>query len=254
MSIYDPFAHYYDADVGSFTEDIPLYREMARRTGSPILELMCGTGRMLLPLAEEGYELTGVDISPPMLALARAKLAAAGLEQRVTLIEGDVRTVALPAHHFALAFVAINSFMHLEKVKDQLSVLTNVHQALAQNGLFILDLFNPDPARLAQEDNRLILERDHELDGRRVLKFVASESDLATQSNYVTYIYDEMDALGQVTRRVMRFTMRWLYRYELEHLLARAGFMLRSVYGTYDLDDYTSESPRMIAVASPSRR
>lgn len=254
MNIYDPFARYYDADFGDYAEDVLLYREMARRTGDPILELMCGTGRVLLPLAEDGHRITGVDVSPAMLQIASDRLVAAGIEERVTLVQGDARSVELPASHFALAFVAINSFMHLNRVKDQFAVLAMAHRALAPDGLFILDLFNPDPVRLANEDNRLTLERQYTLDGRQVLKFVASDSDLASQTSRVTYLYDEQDETGQVTRRVMRFTMRWFYQYELEHLLARAGFMLRSVYGSYDLDQYTSESERLIAVASPTGR
>lgn len=254
MNTYDPFARYYDADFHDYTEDVLLYREMARRTGDPILELMCGTGRVLVPLAEDGYQITGVDSSPAMLQIARDKVAAANVSQWVSLIQADARTVDLPEQHFALAFVAINSFMHLPKVKDQFAVLATVQQALSRDGLLILDLFNPDPAHLAQEDNRLILERRYDLDGQHVVKFVTNESDLATQTSHVTYFYDEHAMTGQVMRRVMRFTMRWFYRYELEHLLARAGFILRSVYGSYDLTDYTSESERLIVVASPANR
>ncbi|GAB4424944.1 MAG: class I SAM-dependent methyltransferase [Chloroflexi bacterium OHK40] len=253
MNPYDPFARYYDADFRDYHEDLPFLREMARRTGGPILELMCGTGRVLLPLAEEGYAITGVDSSPAMLAIARNAVAAAGLGDRVTLIEGDVRDVALSADRFALAVVAVNSFMHLEEVRDQLAALANVRRALTRRGLLILDLFNPDPLTIAREDNRLVLDREYVLDGARVQKFVAIDSDAAAQISRVTYLYDETDGDGRVTRRTMRFTMRWFYRYELEHLLARAGFALRSLYGSYDLETFDSGSPRMIAVAAPAR-
>jgi len=83
------------------------------------------------------------------------------------------------------------------------------------------------------------------------VKFTASESDLATQTNILTYFYDELDAEGHVTRQLSRFTIRWFYRYEIEHLLARAGFQLQAIYGSYELDSYTSESPRLLVVASP---
>lgn len=254
MNLYDPFARYYDADFGGYAEDISLYSEMAKRTGSPVLELMCGTGRVLLPLAEEGYTLTGVDCSPAMLASARARLAESHLSHRVTLIEADVRTVALPANHFVLAFVAINSFMHLERVKDQCAVLENAKRALASHGLLILDLFNPDSMQLANDDNRMVLERSYVLDGRQVSKFVLTESDMATQTSHVRYFYDEVDAAGVMSRHIMQFTMRWFYRYELEHLLARTGFHLVSVYGSYDLEPYESRSERLIVVAQPVQR
>lgn len=253
MSNYDPFARYYDADFRDYHDDLPLYRELARRTGGPLLELMCGTGRVLLPLAEDGHALTGVDLSPAMLAIARAQLAEAGLVDRVSLIEGDVRDVALPAEHFALAFVAVNSFMHLESVRDQLACLSNVRRALTRRGLLVLDLFSPDPHELLREDSRLVLDRDYQLDGRHVQKFVAIDSDIAAQLSRVTYIYDETDGDGRLTRRTMCFNLRWLYRFELEHLLARAGFSLRNLYGSYDLDEYGAGSPRLIAVAGLAR-
>ncbi len=253
MNTYDPFARYYDADFRDYHDDVPFLRELARRSGGPILELMCGTGRVLLPLAEAGFTLTGVDVSPAMLAIARANLDAAGLADQVTLIEGDVRDLPLPESSFAMALVAVNSFMHLEEARDQLAALANARRALTRRGLLVIDLFNPDPLEIAREDNRLVLDREYELDGRHVQKFVAVDSDAAAQRSRVTYIYDESDSEGRVTRRTMRFTLRWLYRYELEHLLARAGFTLRNLYGSYELDEYGNGSPRLIAVASLSR-
>ncbi|OAN47399.1 methyltransferase type 12 [Chloroflexus islandicus] len=253
MNLYDPFARYYDADFRHFHDDVPFYREWARRTGDPILELMCGTGRVLVPLASAGYRLTGVDLSPAMLALASERLAAEGLADRVTLIEADVRGMVLPENHFPLAFVAVNSFMHLTTIEDQLAALAAVRRALTRKGTLIIDLFNPDPLAITREDGRMQLERSYELDGRYVQKFVVIESDAAEQISHVTFIYDETAADGALTRRTMQFTMRWLYRFELEHLLARAGFTLRAIYGNYDLEPYTAASPRLIAVASPRR-
>jgi SAM-dependent methyltransferase len=251
MSTYDPFARYYDADFHGYTEDVPFYCEMARRAAGPILELMCGTGRVLIPLAEAGHQITGVDISPAMLAIARQHLAEAGLA--ATLIAGDVRSVDLPAQGFSMAFVAVNSFMHLESVRDQLATLETARQALARRGSLVIDLFNPDPLEIAREDNRLVLDRSYILDGRQVQKFVAIDTDAAAQTSRVTYLYDETDDTFRVTRRTMRFTLRWFYRYEFEHLLARAGFTVRAIYGSYDLDEYVTGSPRLIVVASPTK-
>lgn len=251
MYTYDPFARYYDADFRDYIEDVPFYRELARRANGPILELMCGTGRVLIPLAEAGYTITGVDISPAMLAIARQRLEEVG--QQATLIEGDVRRVQLPAQTFGLAFVAVNSFMHLESVRDQIETLETVRHALKRRGTLILDLFNPDPTDIAREDNRLVLDRSYTLDGRQVQKFIAIDSDAATQTSHVTYLYDETDEEGRLQRRTMRFVMRWFYRYEIEHLLARAGFAVRAVYGSYDLDEYATGSPRMIVVAAPAK-
>lgn len=249
MSEFDAFVRFYDADYASVSDDLPFYRALARRTEGPILEVMCGSGRLLEPLARAGYRLTGVDISARMIAAARERLAAAGLLDQAELLEGDIRDAA-PVGPFGLAIVALNSFMHLTTTKAQLAALIRIREALRPGGLLALDLFNPDLHILAAHNGELVLDRTFTLaDGTPVQKFVAQQTDTATQLNYVTFIYDELDAEGRVRRSTLPFTMRWLYRYELEHLLARAGLELEAVYGSYELDDYTSEGALMLAVA-----
>src|SRR5258706_8214746 len=120
MSQFDAFARYYDADFGAFEDDIPFYRELARRCGGPILEPMCGNGRLLVSLARAGYRLTGVDVSPTLLELARARLAAAGLLGQVELQEAAIRQATL-ARPFSLAIVAANSPMDLAPIAGQLA-------------------------------------------------------------------------------------------------------------------------------------
>jgi SAM-dependent methyltransferase len=249
MSQFDAFARYYDADFGAFEDDIPFYRELARRCGGPILEPMCGSGRLLVSLARAGYRLTGVDISPTLLELAHDRLAANGLLGQVELLEADIRQVVLPGP-FSLAIVAVNSLMHLATIDDQLAALGQIHAALRPDGLLALDLFNPDLRALAGYNNELIFDKLLTLsDGTSVHKFVTQQADPTIQTIYVQFIYDEQDADGRVRRSVLPFTMRWLYRYELEHLLARAGFALEAIYGSYDLDEYSATSELILAVA-----
>ncbi len=250
MNVYESFADYYDAEVASYTDDLVFYQQFAQRCGSPLLELMCGSGRVLVPLAEAGYRITGVDSSPRMLEIARARVEEMGATDRVTLMQADVRTVDLPAAHFGLVFVAINSLMHLHSSKDHLAVLGTIRRALAPGGLAVIDLFNPDPMELAREDNRMVLEREYSLNGNRIYKFCSSESDSAEQTSTLTLFYDAVAPDGQTTRKVVCFALRWFYRYELEHLFARAGLRLRAFYGSYDLEYYSSSSPRLIAVAT----
>jgi SAM-dependent methyltransferase len=254
MSQFDAFARYYDADFGAVEDDIPFYRELARRCGGPILEPMCGSGRLLVPLARAGYRLTGVDVSSALLALARAKLTAGGLLGQVELLEADIRQTA-PAGPFGLVIVALNSFMHLSTATDQLAALGRIHAALRPDGLLALDLFNPDLRALAAYNGELVFDKSFVTsEDARVHKFVAQHADTAAQIIYIHFIYDELDAEGRVRRNVLPFTMRWLYRYELEHLLARAGFALEAVYGSYDLDEYRPESELMLAVARKVKR
>lgn len=249
MSQFDAFARYYDADYGAIVDDVAFYRELARRSGGRVLEVMCGSGRLLAPLAQAGLQAAGVDISAGMLALARERLAQAGLLNQVELLEADIRKRA-PRGPFGLAIVAINWFMHLASADDQLAALGQIHAALRPGGLLAIDLFNPDPRALAEQSGQLLLDKSFRLaNGTPVQKFVVQHVDVAAQTSHVTFIYDEIDADGLVHRSTLPFTMRWLYRHELEHLLARAGFALEAVYGSYELDEYSGASDLLLSVA-----
>jgi SAM-dependent methyltransferase len=249
MNEFDPFARYYDADYAEYNDDIAFYRELARRVDGPVLEVMCGSGRVLLPLARDGHRVAGLDVSPAMLALAAERLAAAGLSARATLIEADATNWQLD-QSFDLAIVALNSFMHLPDAKAQLAALERIRAHLNPGGLLALDLFNPDPRMLIADEGALVFDKSFRLpDGQLVQKFVVQQRDWATQTQRVTFVYDRTDADGLVRRESLPFVMRWLYRYELEHLLARAGLRLDALYGSYELEPYASDSPQLLAVA-----
>jgi len=250
MTNFDVFAHFYDADYGDFQDDLLLYHGFAGRTGGPLLELACGSGRLLLPLAQAGYEITGVDVSSALLAVARYKIAAAGLQQRITLVQADMRDVRLP-RRFRLAFVAINSFMHLLTTEDQLQALHCWRELLTADGLLILDLFQPSPQGLLEADGHLTLDRQWQdsQTGATVLRQTSRTLNLAEQTLDVTFIYDEILSDGGVRRSLAPFQMRYLHRFEAELLLRLAGYELEHVYGTYELDPLESDSERMILVA-----
>jgi len=245
MDVYEKLARFYDLQHADLTADLIFYLHFARQAGGPVLEMGCGTGRLLLPLVEAGIEVTGVDTSPTMLALARRKLG-----QRATLVEGDMRKVEL-AGRYALVIVSINTFMHLLSTADQLAALTNLARHLRPAGRLIIDLPAGDELAHQDPDGRLTLEQtfiDPE-SGHAVTKFVASRIDWATQRQEVTYIYDELLEDGGVRRTVAPMTLRHVFRYELALLLDKAGYQLETLYGDYDLSPYGEGGPRMIAVA-----
>jgi SAM-dependent methyltransferase len=243
-------ARFFDGEYADYDEDIPTLKAFAQRTGGPILELGCGAGRALLPLARAGYAVTGVDLSPAMLAVARDKAQAAGLTDRVTLIEGDFATATLGGP-YRLAFVAMNTFMHLTTQTAQLRGLRHWRASLAHGGLLLIDLFNPDMAQLAGLDNRLELDRSWRdpLTGRMVMKFLARTADPATQILDVTLIYDELSAEGALLRTLIQVQLRYLWRYEAVLLLDKAGYEVEAVYGGWDLQPYAAGSQRLILAA-----
>lgn len=250
MTDFDIYARFYDLDFGDMDADLFMIQQFADRCGSPILELACGTGRVLLPLAQQGYEVTGVDISAAMLDVARGKIAAASLGERITLVQQDMRELDLDGR-FNLAFVAVNSFMHLLSTDDQLAALTRIRQHLNPGGLLLLDLFNPDLARLLDFRGQVALDKvlTDPVSSQRLMRFRTETVDLGQQIIQATFIVDEIDGKGQVLRTLFPFSVRYLFRYELELLLRHAGFEVEAIYGSYDLDEFTGESDKMIAVA-----
>src|SRR5579884_273651 len=106
MSEYDLIAPFYDVEHAHFKEDLDLYQNFAEVCGGKILELACGSGRVLLPLAQEGYEITGVDTSAEMLKLARQQVEAAGVAEQCTLVQQDMSKLHLE-QKFRMAFIAL---------------------------------------------------------------------------------------------------------------------------------------------------
>lgn len=248
---FDLFARYYDLEFGAFSDDAPLYRGFADLTGGPVLELGCGTGRLLVPLARAGFAVTGVDLAAAMLDLARAAVASGGVAARVTLLQDDLRSLAaLGDQRFGLIFCAINSFLHLESLADQRAALRAARRHLRPGGRLILDLFPPHPLTLAEYDGRLTHAATfHDpATGERIDKFVSATLDPAAQRIETVFFYDRLAVTGQVERTAAPFVLRYIGRFELELLLAEAGFGGLQLYGSYDLEPFSAESERLIAV------
>jgi SAM-dependent methyltransferase len=248
---FDRYAPFYDRDLDGFADDVQMVEQFALRTGSPILDLGCGTGRLLVPLAREGYQLTGVDISAAMLDVARGNLATAGVGEQVCLVQQDMRHLDL-GQTYRLIVCALSSFAHLLTQEDQRTALTRVREHLCPGGLLVLDMFNPDLPGTGAAEGQVVLDKSwtDPDSGRLVLKFVTRQVNWATQVQQVTFILDEMDGQGGVRRTVFPFGMRFLYRAEAELMLQSAGLRLESVYGSYDLAEHAQDSPNLILVAS----
>src|SRR5690349_18444797 len=126
-------------DVFPFDADIPFYLELAAAQGGPVLEVACGSGRVLVPLAQAGHAITGVDISAPMLDIAGEKLAARNAGGQARLVQDDMRAFVLP-ERFACALIAVKSFAYLTSRADQQRTLANIAAHLRPGGVLALDL------------------------------------------------------------------------------------------------------------------
>ena len=251
MSTYVDYAEYYDVDH-SPQIDIPFYLEYAQQCGSPVLELACGTGRVLIPLAEAGLEMYGIDLSENMLAHCRRKVAERDLGDRAHLVLADMSSYDLPRKDIALAYVPVRSFMHLHTQEAQLACLRCTYEHLRPGGTFIVDVYAPSYRMLAQEPDRpFFVRRESPLPGGgRLLRrdrFV--RNDLLMQVQHYEIRFEEYDAAGALVReRVLHLSTRYTFRYELQLLFERAGFEVVNLFRDYDKNAYDGTG-EIIAVA-----
>jgi SAM-dependent methyltransferase len=249
MNEYELIAPFYDIEHAHFSEDLDLYRNFAELCGGKILELACGSGRVLLPLAQEGYEVTGIDTSAAMLAIARTQIEAAGVSARCTLEQQNIITLHLE-QKFRLAFIALGSFAHIITRKEQVEALKAIHAHLSPGGTFIIDISNADARYLEELGGHMLHQATWQRDdGTLLTHFVSPATATDRHLLELTHFYDEHRQGGAIHRTTVTTHLYLFERNELELLLERAGFGIKDIYGDYDLSPYQLESPRMICIA-----
>ncbi len=233
-------AELYDSYI-EMAEDIPFYVETARSTGGPVLELGCGTGRILIPTAEAGIAVTGLDLSRDMLNIARKRVAALNPEIRskVSLVEGDMRSFHLD-QTFRLITVPFRAFLHLLTVDDQRQALRGIHEHLVDEGLLVFNIFDPNLNMIADHSSytgqAFMLEKTfkHPITGRRVMMWETRRYYLEEQLIEEIRCFEEIKPNGQpVSKHFTDLKLRFIYRYEMQHLLEGCGFQIDALYGDF---------------------
>jgi SAM-dependent methyltransferase len=245
MDPYAAIAAYYDLEHADFSDDIDLYLNLV--VAGPVLELGSGSGRITQALAGAGHQVWAVDQSQVMLDRARDLLDSHADVHLIHAAADDLQRMERMAD-FRVAILSLNFLWHLPDWQAQLRALQAVRHQVRHSALVIVDLTNPLSMsdRGSRGDWR---ERFHWSNGsHHVLGSSASWDDPAEQLMSVTLLYDEWNTNTPVTRVQSELTLRYLYRFELEVLLHTAGFTLELLYGSYDLDPYSAESPNMIAL------
>ena len=239
----------YDWEHDELDDDLPFYNSMARRTGGPVLELGCGSGRVLAALAGQVASVVGVDISQPMLDRARGRLRDA---HSVELRRGDM-TRDLPSDSFSLVVLALDAFGYVSDRIDQCRLLEGVRQILSPCGLVVIDLVNPGWL-CDQPDGVAVLQRSSDAPavGAYVTKWMTRSLRWDLQELELRSFFDLTWPDGSLTRITDCARLRYFSRYEMELLIERAGLQLEAVYGDYDAGPYEHGSPRMVFVAQPS--
>jgi SAM-dependent methyltransferase len=234
--------------------DVDFYVSEAKRTRGAVLEIGCGTGRILLPIARAGAAITGIDGSRAMLERCRGKVAgeSAAVQGRVRLAQGDMRDFNLGGGAvFPLIIAPFRVVQHLITVDDQLKFLTQVARHLAPGGRLVFDVFNPRFDMLVGADG---VEREDTpeqrlADGRTLRRSYRIARvrwlDQVSESELIYYVNDK--------RYVQAFEMRWYLAAELRHLLARAGFRVREMYGDFVRGPVRDGCPELVVVADTGR-
>ena len=224
---------------------VDFYRAEAARAGGQILELGCGTGHKLIPIASDGYSCVGLDLSPDMLAEARRKADAAGVV--VEWVQGDMTSFDL-GRTFDLVFITANSLLHLHETDDLVSCFRSVRRHLAPGARFIFDVFNPSV--------RLLAEADGHRRTRESLSFTDPDGGQVRVDVAETY-----DALAQVTRGTWHLStdsdpdfvvapleIRSIFPQELPLLISLGGLRLVERFGDWSGTPFSGEAALQICV------
>ena len=256
---YDVHAEFYDHVVPYATRpDVAFFVDLARQADGAVLEVGCGTGRVLVPCAAVSREIVGLDSSAAMLARCEARVASApeDVRRRVTLVEGDMRTFDL-GRTFALVMLPFRSFQHLLTPGDQRVALARMRAHLQPGGRLVLDLFNPSLPMLA--DERLLRvpfpEPSFTMPDGRVVRRTSRivERDWVNQTQTVELSHEVTWPDGRVETSAGTMTLRYLFRYEVEYLVECSGLRVDAVYGDYDRSPFGRNYPgELIVVARAS--
>ncbi len=251
------YAETYDTVVSDWPGEIDFYRQLsaeAKSKGQAVLEIACGTGRVAIRLALAGSDVVGLDLSPAMLSVARER--SVGMSN-IRWVQGDMRAFEL-GETFGLAIIPGHSFQNLLTAQDQVAALTSIRRHLVPGGLLVvhLDHLSVDWLGELTGDQGGVFEPAgsfaHPKTGQQIRTFQAWSYEPATQTAISQKVWEETNAAGEVTDRWESGPLRFhcVFRFEMEHLLGRTGFVVQSVYGDFFRGELRNDSSEMVWVAS----
>lgn len=222
--------------MNTFLSDLQFYKNwLPANKDVRILELCCGTGRLTLLIAKDGYNVFGVDYTPSMLEQARSKATGAGL--KIDFIEANIRTLDLQ-DKFGLVFIPFNSIYHLYRNEDLFKALECVKKHLKEGGLFLLDCFNPNIQYIVEsEKGQAVIAEYTTGDGRNVLIKQTMHYESATQINRIEWHY----FINGELHSTLNLDMRLFFPQELDSYLERAGFKIIHKFGCFEEEPFRNE-------------
>ena len=237
-------ARLFHAQYHRFKDDLPFWSSLAEEFGDPILEMGCGTGRVVSALAEKGYRVIAVDQSEAMINVARKNIPQS-LQEKASFLQCDLTRLQLQ-EEVLLALGALNTFAYLSD--DQfVAALRHVKEVLAPEGVIALDLpvFDADPWSANRSDDLLDVFTDPTTNTSIEVR-ASSVGDPG--SLQVTWLYDELLPDGRVERHQWDQVYFQRTEAEVKKLFTRSGLKVDAVYGDYDFSPYSSASERLLVL------
>lgn len=236
---------FYDLVHGDFAqpETLAFYEDKIERYGAPVLELACGSGAYLVPLAEKKIETVGIDLSDEMLKRAAEKASARNVS--INVQRGDVRDFELN-RKFPLILLLGNSLQHLLTREDVEKCFAAVRKHLTPSGRFIVEVFNPSLKILVRSPDETVLDSEYETAEGKFALTGTVDYDPATQINRIVWNYRNFSTGKE---KPFKFTMRQFFPQELDALFAYNKFQIERKFGDRDGSPFESDSPRQIVVA-----
>lgn len=234
----------FDLEDEGYYDDLPLVEQWVHKLGGPLLDLACGTGRIALRMAEQGYQVTGVDIVPEMIDWARQKAARHGLS--IEWVVADARTFQLQKQ-FPFIYMLENAFQFFQTREDQEAMLARAREHLQPEGCFLFETRNPNPRNLL-EVHHPGSQKHTTADGGQLVITEEQQYDPMTQIQHYTRYLTFHRPGGQREERTLRTALRYVYPQEMEALLYYNGFQVRDRYGSWQQEPLTATSRSMIYV------
>jgi len=238
----------YDLLFESLDFDRAFWLEVGREARGAVLDLACGTGRVLVPLLEAGVDGDGVDLHPAMLERLAAKAEAKGFHPH--LLAADMRDFTMP-RRYARVICAFNSFAHCATIEDQLATLRCCREHLEPGGALVLHMAYPGVSLWLGADGEPVLEHEATSpSGHRLQLYDRRFKDAVNQRQRSEIEVRELDRAGNVVgSRRFEAWQRWVYLYELELLLKLAGFLRWEIHGDFEGRPLERDDQQMIAWA-----
>ena len=248
------WAEWYDIFYSTVNDNaIDFYVEEAHKSGGPILELGVGTGRLAIPIAQQGLEIVGVDINSDMLEVAKKKTKAMGLfTDNPQFVHSDMTSMKIERQDFSLITIPENTILMVISHAERVNFLTRISKALGNEGKILISVFVPNPEFLYDESNEPISIGDVENPYNNNTYHLSAYNrfDHVQQLNHALQIVQEITPQGElVNTRKLEFDLAYMWPHQVVQMLEEANLEIENIWGDYNRSNFTDESEVMLTVS-----